>query len=267
MTKDKGDANAIVLERAVASDKLTRRAEGNRQFGTKDFTGWVRRLIESVPGGRILDFCCGTGNQLVLYAERSDTTALCGVDASAESLARAKERLSDEECPVEPELIECRMEQMFEQPQLIDREFDAASCYYGLYYADNPEAVLRQVFDHLRPGGTVTVVGPHGRNNASFFDLLSRYFELPEPVIRSATTFMDQEVLPVASEFGPIRSEAFVNPVKYSDADSVMDYWRSSTFYEDQHVERVYRDLQVHFERHGEFVMEKHIKAIVATKK
>lgn len=267
MSKKDEETNAVVLERAVASDKLNRRAEGNQQFGTRDFTGWVRRLIQSGPGGRILDVCCGTGNQLLLYAERPDTKTLYGVDASAESLKKAESRLRDSGFSAELKLIESRMEQMFERSDLVDCEFDAASCYYGLYYAEDSEKVLCDIFNHLRPGGTITIVGPYGKNNASFFELLNRYFELPAPVVRSATTFMDKEVLPVAQEYGSVRTETFVNPIKYSSVDSVMDYWGSSTFYSEEHAERVRRDLETVFRQHGEFVIEKHVKAIVAAKK
>lgn len=256
-----------VRHRATLAAGTSARSAANRRFGDADFDGWVRGWLDALPAGRVLDLCCGTGNQLVLYASRPECRRLVGVDLSAEALAIAGERLERARTSAQYALIEAELDTAFAEPALEGQAFDTVSCFYGLYYARDPASVLRSAHEHLAPGGAIVVVGPYGDNNASLFELLQRHFELPPLVLSSAGGFMTGDVVPALRETGAaVTAEKFVNRVRYPDAESLMQYWRASTFYEPAHEAGIARDLDAHFAAHGEFVIEKHVMAAIARK-
>jgi len=251
---------------ATNSTNLTTRAEGNRRFGSADFEVWVRELLDPIDFKRVLDLCCGTGNQLVLYAARPGIEQLAGVDVSAPSLSRAEERLK-EMGAVNSTALECvSMDQAFARPSLEHARFDLAACFYGLYYATDPVAVLDAMIDRLNDNGTVLIVGPWGENNAALFHLLERHYALPEDVLSCSRTFMNEIVLPTIARRLDLETRRFVNPMRYPDAAAVLDYWRASTFYEPTVEAAVIRDVEEHVAAHGEFVLEKHVLAAFGTK-
>ena len=251
---------------ATNSASLTTRAESNRRFGGADFEVWVQELLASIDFTRVLDLCCGTGNQLVLYAARPGIEQLVGVDASTSALARAEERLG-EMSSANWAVLECvGMDDAFACPSIQHARFDLASCFYGLYYAADPVAVLDAMIDRLDEHGTVLIVGPWGENNATLFNLLERHFSLPENVLSSARTFMSETVLPTIARRLQLETRRFVNPVRYPDAAAVLDYWRASTFFDPAFEAAVTRDVEAHVAVHGEFVLEKHVMAAIGRK-
>ncbi len=251
-------------ERALDSASLVTRADGNKRFGEADFDAWVQAILNELSFASALDICCGTGNQLVLYAARPGVTHLVGIDLSADSLARARARL--EALGAACALVEVAMEEAFAEPAVAGRRFDLVSCCYGLYYARDPGQTLGHMIARLTDGGAALVVGPYGDNNAALFTLLQRHFPLPPLVLSSATTFMEETVLPIMRQRLGLEVRTFVNRVRYPSAAALLDYWRASTFFSAPHEGAVARDIAAHFERHEAFVVEKHVMAAIGRK-
>ncbi len=254
-----------LMERATSTDNLKERANINLKYGSGDFEGWVDSLLGRVEFESVLDVCCGTGNQLVTYAKLNRNAALTGVDVSQKSLQTADERLKELGATAY-RLKAVGMEELFDDPEYAAGKFDLISCFYGLYYSRNAAKTLTRMIAHLSDRGYLLIVGPHGKNNAALFDILQQHFPLPELVVRSSSTFMEQEVFPVLSAVLTVTSKTFVNPVRYPTPQVVIDYWKSSTFYSEPHERAVIRDIETHFARQGEFVMEKHVIAYLARK-
>ena len=260
------DTQPTLQDRAVDSANLQMRASGNKQFGDADFNGWVSGIIDDLQYSSVLDICCGTGNQLVLYAARPGTERMVGVDLSTESLSVTGERVRDAAPSLDVALIEAGMDDAFDNPVMSDRKFDLVSCFYGLYYALDVAGVLSNIVASLADEGTVLIVGPYGENNASLFGILNNHFELPQLVTRSATTFMEAEVLPILSAALAVESRTFVNRVSYPNPTTVMNYWKASTFYNEAAEVGVAGDIDRHFRDNGKFVVEKHVMAILGRK-
>lgn len=256
----------LVLRKATSTDGVETRANANRQFGDADFDGWVHSWLDELPAARVLDLCCGTGNQLVLYGSRPDCRELTGVDISTESLEVARRRLLEIGGNVNVELHGLSIDDSFEPNPINDTTFDLISCFYGLYYAASAARVIAGAASRLAPGGVIAVVGPYGRNNASLFDLLGRHLDLPELVVRSATTFMEHEVLPELEQHLNVRQETFVNRVHYPSQDAVMEYWRASTFHDVTCEAAVATDIEAHFQQNEKFTVEKHVMAVIGEK-
>ncbi|MCK4462653.1 MAG: class I SAM-dependent methyltransferase [candidate division Zixibacteria bacterium] len=255
-----------LMERAVKSSNLVQRSDGNRRFGRNDFGAWVNELTAPLKYRTVLDVCCGTGNQLLHFASRSGLEELVGVDLSGDSLEKARGRLAETGFDGKLSLLKTSLEEMFSRSELSGTKFDLISCFYGLYYSRNVEDTLHGMLNHLSEHGTLLIVGPYGKNNTSLFELLQRHFSLPDGVLRSATTFMEQEVHPVLTAHTDVEAVTFVNPVEYPEPQALIEYWRASTFYSKEHEPAVERDVEDHFRRNGSFIVEKHVMAYVARK-
>ena len=106
----------------------------------------LQRLPERL--GDVLDIGCGTGALLVRLREWGTATQLTGVDASAEMLAIARERL-----PAEVSLHECWAEALpFE-----DDTFDTITSCNMFHFIRHPTAALKEMLRVLRPGGALVI--------------------------------------------------------------------------------------------------------------
>jgi ubiquinone/menaquinone biosynthesis C-methylase UbiE len=251
-------------KQAIVTEGLKVRANANQKFGSSDFDGWVKSFVDEFSFTTVLDICCGTGNQLVMYAERPGLRNLIGVDVSVEALATAKDRLYgkvDEEKVV---LVESDMDGAFRIQAVNENSFDLVACCYGLYYSRNAGAIMDNMIGRLDPNGTLMIVGPYGKkNNASIFDVIERHFELPELPRRSSRTFMEQEVLPFLDARMSIETRTFVNTVIFPDVEALINYWRATTFYRKKYADAVEGDFRSEFDKEGKFVVEKHVMAAI----
>jgi len=259
-------AHNQIMKRAIRSSNLVQRARGNKQFGGADFDAWARQLVEGLSIRSALDLCCGTGNQLLLWASHPECRLVVGVDVSTESLSLARRRLEDLKTVEDVVLEPVAMEHAFDCASIADRRFDLVSCIYGLYYSKDARRTLHQMLEHAAEGGLVLVIGPYGPNNATLFEALERHFVLPEEVVKDSAEFMESVVVPELSKHTSMRIETFVNPIRYPTTKALFDYWKATTFYSAEHEADVMRDFEEHFSTHGEFIVEKHVMACLAQK-
>jgi SAM-dependent methyltransferase len=120
-----------------------------------------RRTVERAdlrPGERVLDACCGTGASALPAAHAVGPTGhVLGLDLAepALALARAKAReqgLANAEFRVGD----------IARTGLEDGAFDAVICVFGIFFLDDMDAGVAELWRLVRPGGrlAVTVWGP-----------------------------------------------------------------------------------------------------------
>jgi ubiquinone/menaquinone biosynthesis C-methylase UbiE len=251
-----------LLKLATSSQNLQNRANGNQQYASADFGTWVENIIDSYDKSNVLDICCGTGNQLVIYAKKP-LSSITGLDISEQSIEMAKQRLAD--FPGNLTLVTSAMEDYLDT--VPHRSKDFISSFYGLYYTSNIEQTCQQIYNTLQPQGHFLVCGPHGDNNNSLFNLLEKYYSLPEIVSYSSSTFMLQTLSPILEKLSmKLDYQYFVNTISYPSVDSVMKYLQSTTFFNDKYSKEIKDDLDLHFKENTSFDVEKHVMALVATK-
>lgn len=260
---DSTDVVPYLIKKAVSSKNLLNRADCNRRYATNDFNAWVIDMLSKLHFSSVLDICCGTGNQLVLYAAMPEVSRIFGIDISKDAITIAKDNLKNNNSK-QVSLKAISMEEMFSDIEIKDVSFNLISCFYGLYYSKNVSKTLHEMIDHLSDSGRILIVGPYGDNNNTLFALLQKYFKLPDLVVKSSTIFMEQEVLPVLTKQCDITLETFVNQVRYPSANALMDYWAASTFYLPKYEAVIRRDIETHFSLHEEFIVEKHVMACIA---
>ena len=73
-------------------------------------------------------------------------------------------------------------------------------------------------------------------------------------------------MVPVLGKSLELKKKTFVNRIIYPDANSLLDYWRASTFHNPEFDARVAKDIEAHFANSPEFIVEKHVMAAIATK-
>jgi ubiquinone/menaquinone biosynthesis C-methylase UbiE len=101
---------------------------------------------EDLPtGGRLLDLGCGTGLFMARYVGSGGTAV--GLDISRGMIARARQRCTTCEVAVGTA----------EQIPFRDGTFDAVSSILAFSYLQEPDAMLRESFRVLKPGGTIAV--------------------------------------------------------------------------------------------------------------
>ena len=118
---------------------------------------WRRRTLDAMgplpPRAAALDLCCGTGDFLVLLAERIGPGGrLVGVDFCRSMLDLAGNRLAAAGAAGGVRLLEADVTCL---GTLADESFDVATVGFGLRNVANLEAALKEAFRLLRPGGTL----------------------------------------------------------------------------------------------------------------
>jgi SAM-dependent methyltransferase len=126
--------------------------EGTQDHDVQQNINALLTRIESVPPFRILDFGCGPGRDLRVFAALGHTAI--GLEGAAEFVAMARES----GCEV--------WQQNFLQLDLPDGYFDGVFANASLFHVPGAELprVLGQLKATLKPGGVLFSSNPRGKN-------------------------------------------------------------------------------------------------------
>jgi SAM-dependent methyltransferase len=109
----------------------------------------VRKLLDELPDGAVLDAACGTGRHTgYLAAQGREVT---GVDASEAMLARAREKLPS---------VDFRHGDLTSLP-LPDASVSGAVCALALSHLPDLRPAVAELARVLRPGGRLVISNPH----------------------------------------------------------------------------------------------------------
>lgn len=130
----------------------------DRTFGAVTRIG-RRRAVDALNslGGKVLEVGVGTGLSLPSY--RSDVS-VTGIDASAEMLAKAQQKVAD----LGLRNIEALRLMDARAMEFPDRSFDHVSAMHIMSVVPEPERVMAEIARVLRPGGTVVIVNHFARD-------------------------------------------------------------------------------------------------------
>lgn len=118
-------------------------AEWSSQITDDPRRAWLKKLLDVLPGGDVVELGCGDGSrETPVLASRYRTT---GVDLSTEQLRRARERVPN------ATFIHADLTEVDFDPQ----SFDAVCAFYVLNHVprDLLPALFARVHTWLRPGG------------------------------------------------------------------------------------------------------------------
>jgi demethylmenaquinone methyltransferase/2-methoxy-6-polyprenyl-1,4-benzoquinol methylase len=115
---------------------------------------WRRRaaaVLGLPPGARVLDLCCGTGDQATALRRRGARVA--AADFCVPMLAIARHKFARKDIPRPAALAADALALPFP-----DRHFDGATVSFGLRNVADLDAGLREIARVLRPGGKLVVL-------------------------------------------------------------------------------------------------------------
>ena len=250
------------MSRATQSELLEQRISENAASQEIDLATWIFERIRVQPGAQVLELCCGTGGQtLALVDHVGEAGRVVALDISRKALDTLSSRVPAHE-QERLTLVEASLDGF--SPRLRETQwqpgsFDLIFCAYGLYYSSDPQRVLESARSWLKADGRLVVVGPFGPNNQPLFDLVrASGAVIAEPVTFSSEHFMLQSVLPwAARNFGSVSVHTMVNPVRWTAAERVLNYWQNTTFYDAEKRPALEQLLRRYFAEHAVFVNEK----------
>ncbi|HLJ03826.1 MAG TPA: methyltransferase domain-containing protein [Solirubrobacteraceae bacterium] len=207
-----------------AAPRWGRNADRLREFSMPVAT-WLIDRLELQPGQDVLELAAGPGDTGFLAAEmvKPGGRLICS-DAAEGMLAVARERAS----ALGIENVEFRMLQL-EWIDLPAASVDAALCRWGLMFALDPGAALREMRRVVRPGGRLALAVWDAPERNPWAAVPGRamielgHMTPPEPGVPGPFTLADRERLGAMIEeagFADVAIEAVQLTRDYPDADA-----------------------------------------------
>ena len=114
---------------------------------TREYMAYLDQVLEEEAGtarfGESGEFCCGTGEAFALFHERVDTGV--GVDISSSMLAKARQSFADHKFTfVQGDATNLPLESNL---------FDTVFMLGGIHHVPDREALFRDIYRVLKPGG------------------------------------------------------------------------------------------------------------------
>jgi SAM-dependent methyltransferase len=165
---------------------------------------FVERL-NIVPGSRVLDVACGTGNLAIPAARKG--ARVTGADIATNLLEQARGRAAAEN------LAATFDEGDAEQLPYSDASFDVVMTMYGAMFAPRPAMVAAELARVCRPGGLIAMANwtPQGFVGKSFAISASKLPPpegVPAPVLWGDEQTVRERLGPYASRLDMVRREA-----------------------------------------------------------
>ncbi|MFL5356604.1 class I SAM-dependent methyltransferase [Archangium sp.] len=121
----------------------------------------VAKILRDTEGRKyVIDAGCGTGLVSQPLVERGHTVVGFDNNPAMLGLALARQAAAPEEVRRRWKVLEGDVRTF---PAGVPGEADAVVLNNVLFYVREPEAVLRQALEHLKPGGVVITAGPRQR--------------------------------------------------------------------------------------------------------
>jgi ubiquinone/menaquinone biosynthesis C-methylase UbiE len=118
-----------------------------------DVTAWVRRLSAGAPRRRILDLGAGTGTGTIALAQRFGGAEVVALDVSAEMLARVRVKALHLGLAERVRTVQADLDVAWPALEPVDLVWASMS----LHEMADPDRLLNEVFESIRPGGLLAV--------------------------------------------------------------------------------------------------------------
>jgi ubiquinone/menaquinone biosynthesis C-methylase UbiE len=178
--------------------------------------------MEIVPGERILDVACGSGNGALAAARRSWGDVV-GVDFVPALLERGRERAAVERLDVE--FVEGDAAELpFE-----DASFDVVISIFGAMFAPEQEKAAAELLRVCKPGGRIGMANwvPDGPVS-EMFATLAKYAPPPPGFVPPVLWGTEDRVRQLfGAGISELRAERRVSRQPFRSADHYLDFFRS----------------------------------------
>ncbi|NQT15068.1 MAG: class I SAM-dependent methyltransferase [Planctomycetes bacterium] len=245
---------------------LHRRIRAHDKYGAEDLNEWIFGNLALASGMSILDLGCGTGKQTIPMARTvGNEGAVLSVDLSQEALDLLSKEAVTAGVDGQIATLCCSLDDVHSHLQ--NRLFDRVLSSYSLYYSHKPEDVIKTIWGVLKREGGFFFCGPSKENNRELKALHYGLREMQIPPETGGAAFMEdtgQRV--VRTLFRDVAVVSFENPLRFSSAEALHDYWRSYNLYEEDLEDVFKRAAAEHFKENAVFETRKRVIGVRATK-
>lgn len=183
----------------------------------------LAEALQILPGERVLDVACGSGNGAIAAARRAwgNTT---GADFVPALLERARERAAAER--LEVEFVEADAQKLpFEEAS-----FDVTMSIFGVMFAPDQEKAAAELLRVTKPGGRIGVASwcPDG-GLEKLFMAVAKHTGGPPAGVAPPVLWGDEGHLRslFGEQIGELRSERRKSRQPFFTADHYIDFFRS----------------------------------------
>jgi SAM-dependent methyltransferase len=182
----------------------------------------LAEALDLVPGERVLDVACGSGNGAIAAARRSWGNVV-GVDFVPALLERGRERASAERLDVE--LVEGDATAL----PVEDGEFDVVMSIFGAMFAADQEKAAAELLRACKPGGRIGMANwvPDGGVGRMFMTIAKH--APPPPGVQSPLLWGTEERLRelFGDGISELRVERRASRQAFRSADHFLDFFRT----------------------------------------
>lgn len=116
----------------------------------------VASALQLKPGGRYLDFACGTGNVAFTMRQIQSSIEIVGLDNNPTGLMIAQKKMSG------ARFVQSDMDAPL---PFLNEMFDGVAAVNGLYLSKNPQLTLEEIMRIVRTGGILVISNPRAGSN------------------------------------------------------------------------------------------------------
>lgn len=251
-----------LLKRATDSGYLARRLEMNKDFQRYDFSQWAIEQIKPTKGDKVLDIGCGRGAQAIPISGILDKTGeITLIDLSQDSVRYVLNCVREK---TKSHGINGTMDNIASLLGPECNDYDLAYSVYALYYANNSSIVLNEMYNRLRPGGRLCIIGPDGPHG--LVEIARKFHVIPSQVDNSFK-FRSEVIEPFFKKnFSNFQISFLKNPQSFTVPNSFIEFYRQTTYYVKQAEKELHEFAADQIKAKGALIYDKYSYAITAIK-
>ncbi len=250
------------LTKATSSEFLQKRIEINKN-SINNFEHWSVNTMPKISlHSNILDLGCGTGKQIESFSSLLPKTCnYFGCDISKDSIDLIEKNYSS--LP-KLKLINDSFDNI---NSFVDDniKFDLIYSFYALYYTEDVETLIENIYTHLKENGVLWIVMPYKNTNVEIFNILSKIYSIDKRVLYSINGFSN-DVISIAQEmnFKDIDISLFENKINFDKEEDLLNYVENTTFYNRKFAKEIREEIHENFINN--FSLTKEVISIKLTK-
>jgi|GEM_PF-2426128 len=246
-----------LLEQATSSLSLATRLKLNAEYSSTDFNQWFWSKVHVKQGDNVLDVGCGNGAQSLTFAKKIGREGtVSAIDISEGSVKTLNRKAQENHL----DNIQTVTGDMIDLDRFIERDFctkiyDISHSTYSIYYASDRVKVMDTMRHSLKKEGSLIIFTPYKPHG--MVEFIKQFTQIPSQV-EECFEFGPNVLEPYFRDhFWDVEIHFFHNIVKFPSADIFMEFYRSTTYYNEQIEEQVTQSVQAEINKQGYFQFKK----------
>ncbi len=213
--------NKTIRKRSISSNKLKKRLDINKKFGSKDLNSWLFKRYNIKKSDYILEVGCGVGQHIKIQKKIIGKKGfILATDISEKSLMSIKNTKN-----VLTKKI--AMENLPKYLSKFDRKFDKIISSYAFYYANNPIDLLKKLKKFLKINGKFLITAP------CYPHTLTEFAKKNKTLSRKAESYINFGLRKLEPYIKKKEKKIFFfkNKLLFKSTNDLIKFYRSTVYY------------------------------------